>query len=33
VRYYEFSGTDQLALSIRDETGRVMGTLTWRRYQ
>jgi hypothetical protein len=32
VRYYEFIGTDQLALSIRDETGRVTGTLTWRRY-
>jgi hypothetical protein len=32
VRYYEFSPDGQrLKLSIRNETGRVVGTLTWHR--
>jgi hypothetical protein len=31
VRYYEFTSDGLLKLSIRDETGRTTGTLTWRR--
>jgi hypothetical protein len=30
IRYYEFS-EDRLALSIRNDAGRVTGTLTWQR--
>lgn len=31
VRYFEFLGDDLLTLSLKNEAGRVTGTLTWRR--
>lgn len=31
VRYYEFTSDGLLKLSIRDDSGRTTGTLTWRR--
>lgn len=31
VRYYEFTDDGLLKLSIRDDSGRTTGTLTWRR--
>ncbi|MEX2584515.1 MAG: lipocalin-like domain-containing protein [Gemmatimonadota bacterium] len=33
VRYYEFTDDGLLTLSIRNDTGRVTGTLTWRKLQ
>lgn len=31
VRFFEFVGHDILKLSLKDQNGRVTGTLTWRR--
>lgn len=31
VRYYEFTDDGLLKLSMKDESGRLIGTLTWRR--
>jgi hypothetical protein len=31
VRYFEFDGDDILKLSLKDDSGRITGTLTWRR--
>jgi len=33
VRYYEFTEDGLLKLSMKDETGRLIGTLTWRRIE
>lgn len=33
VRYYEFTDDGLLKLSMKDETGRLIGTLTWRRIE
>lgn len=33
VRYYEFTPDGLLKLSIRDESGRTTGTLTWKRIE
>ena len=31
VRYFEFDGDDILKLSLKDDSGRITATLTWRR--
>ncbi|WP_339866953.1 lipocalin-like domain-containing protein [Pseudohongiella nitratireducens] len=33
VRYYEFTDVGLLKLSMKDEDGRLIGTLTWRRIE
>lgn len=33
VRYFEFEGDDILKLSLKDDSGRITATLTWRRLE